>query len=256
MGGEPTIHPDFKKITIIAQKYFTRVTVFTNGINNNICDFAPREKDGINYNFNFFSHISSNKLLPQFPGTRIFEVVISSKSDEISIKKKLITLQDLPINQIIVSLSLDCTENIFLHRDVLVQKIMALINTCKELGYEFIIDHTLPLCFVYGTSIPIRPKGAMCNGDCAGMLDAELNVHFCNQLSDDCFPLMEKGEFIPYSVFENHLFLSHFKNQISVLEKICIDCPLYGKHCNGGCFTALKSISREDILQNTSFPIC
>ena len=48
MGGEPTIHPEFREIVSYSQTLFSRVTVFTNGLNNSILDFLPRESDSIN----------------------------------------------------------------------------------------------------------------------------------------------------------------------------------------------------------------
>lgn len=256
MGGEPTTHPDFSRIIDIAQSYFERVTIFTNGINDLICQMSPRAKDGINYNFRFHSFWNEQKLLVEKLGTRIFEVVVTSSTDEVSLMKELSLLRKYPIEKIIVSLSLDCTENIFVNRTTLVRKLTYLNESCKVLNYEVIFDHTLPICFVYGTSIPIRTNGAFCNGDCAGLVDMEMNVRFCNQFSQRSFSIKENNQFIPYSVFVNYMQLYHMKNQVLALEKICVECPLYNRQCNGGCFLSMGKISRDDVIMNTNLPIC
>lgn len=254
MGGEPTTHPDFVGMIQIAQSYFERVTIFTNGISERICEIEPREKDGINYNFQFIKYLSNERLLVDKPGTRIFEVIVTSSSAVEVLIKDLKSLRRYSLKQVIVSLSLDCTENIFRFRKILLCKLEAIYKECLKLGYETIFDHTLPICFLYGSNIPIRKAGAICNGDCAGMIDSELNVYFCNQISKDKFSLKDNGRLIPYSVLNNYMELMHMKNQIKVLEKVCLYCPFYGKLCNGGCFVQADMISRLDIINNTEFP--
>lgn len=254
MGGEPTIHPHFSQIIEIAQRYFERVTIFTNAINETISNISPRELDSINYNFSFSEFFNEKKLLSDKPGTRIFEVVISRKTNLGVLLDRLNDLHRYRLNQVIISLSLDCTENIFLYRTILVEKFEKAYIACNEYGYEVIFDHSLPICFIYGTQIPIRKEGAMCSGDCAGMIDSDLKIHFCNQVSKDNISIKEKEKFIPFSVLINYLNLIHMKNQVKVLEKICMYCPFYGRFCNGGCFVHSDTISKQDILNNTSLP--
>jgi MoaA/NifB/PqqE/SkfB family radical SAM enzyme len=81
MGGEPTIHPDFSKITKIAQKHFKTVSVFTNAINNKIQEFEPRDNDSIIYNFKFAKLLNKEKLLPEKPGRRSLEIQITSTTN-------------------------------------------------------------------------------------------------------------------------------------------------------------------------------
>ena len=81
MGGEPTLHPNFNLLIQIAQEHFEMVSIFTNAINNKIQTISLREKDGINYNFRFYSYLSSDKLLLDQPGYRALEVLISVDGD-------------------------------------------------------------------------------------------------------------------------------------------------------------------------------
>lgn len=254
MGGEPTTHPHFQEIVEIAQRFFYRVTIFTNALNDAICNISPREQDGINYNFTFYKNLTEEKLLLDKPGTRIFEVIINSNTILDELLNELKSLSRFNLANIVVSLSLDCTENIFIHRRILIDKLETAFQVCKDMGYEVIFDHILPICFLYGTKIPLPKRGAVCNGDCSGLIDPNLNLRFCNQIVGDSYPLKENGRFIPYSIVNNYLELSHMKNQIKVLEKICLRCPFYGKHCNGGCFVHTNLISRKDIINNTDLP--
>lgn len=45
------------------------------------------------------------------------------------------------------------------------------------------------------------------------------------------------------------------RNQTKLLDKLCVDCTLYNEYCNGGCFAGMDNIKRDDILNNTNFPI-
>ena len=255
MGGEPTIHPFFLEMMRIAQEYFERVTLFTNGLSSHLLEFDPREADGVNYNFNFGLAIKRESYMLDRLGARIIEVIIHHKTKVDVLIRNLDTVLSWSGKRIAVSLSLDCTENIFAHRQQLVGTFMKVFDYCKTNELEVVLDHALPICFVYGTGIPISTRGPLCNGDCAGMIDSDLSLHFCNQLSEESLHIFSNNRLVPFSLIENQLNLVHYKNQVNVLEKVCRDCPLYGRHCNGGCFVSNPVISREDIINNTQLPL-
>lgn len=255
MGGEPTIHPDFEEIMYVAQQHFERVTLFTNGINEKISLFSPREKDGINYNFLFSNKLNRNKLLTDKPGNRTLELLVTKDINIDKTKDELLRVIAFSPNTLAVSLTFDCTANIFKEREILIKHFTLIQDFLEQEKIDYLTDHSMPICFVYGSKIPIRKGGSLCGGDCAGMIDSECQLHFCNQFSNETLSIYEKGNFLPYSILENHLTYAHLKNQIIVLEKICLDCPYYNKYCNGGCFMASEKISKEDVLSNTQFPI-
>lgn len=255
MGGEPTIHPFFSEMMQIAQENFERVTLFTNGLSRHLLDFYPRADDGVNYNFNFGLAIKKESYMLDRLGSRIIEVIIHHHSDTEALLSNLEAVLSWSDRRIAVSLSLDCTENIFIHRLELVSRLGRVFDYCRTKDIEIVLDHALPLCFVYGTSIPVPARGSLCNGDCAGMIDSNLYLHFCNQVSEQSIPIFLDNRLIPFSVLENQISLVHHKTQVSVLEKICRDCPLYGRYCNGGCFVSNPGITRDDIINNTQFPL-
>ena len=255
MGGEPSIHPDFAAIAKIAQNHFFRVTVFSNGLNPNLEEFDPREQDGINYNFNFSRQWDVSRFMSQKPGRRILEIVVSRHSDSSKIISELERIFALIPIVFVVSLSFDCTENIFKYKDFLLPQIMHVKRYCKEHGVETIVDHSVPFCFIYGTKFPTTSKGAICNEECAGLIDPKFNMRFCNQYGEEDLKIKKKGEFLPIEIINNFLKRNYYQNQLTVLNKICKDCVFYGEHCNGGCYMANPIITREDVLANTSFPL-
>lgn len=256
MGGEPSIHPQFDKITRIAQDNFSVVTLFTNGISNRLCDFQPRESDGINYNGNTFNNISENNLLLTEPGNRTLQIVISSYRDDVNKHEHAIRrAKEVGRDRFTVALSLNCGENIFLNREILVKKYEHLLEYCDILGLETIIDHGMPLCFIYGSRLPIRKDGSWCNENCCGLVDVDMNFKMCYQHNENFIPLIDNGEFTPFQVLQNFIKGELYKNHISAMNKICLYCPYYDVKCNGGCFIASDNIKTNDIIENTQFPV-
>ena len=255
MGGEPSIHPDFSTMAEIAQKYFHRVTIFSNGLSASLESFCPREQDGINYNFNFSRQWEVSRFLLQRPGRRILEIVVSRRTDSSKVILELERIFALVQTTFVVSLSFDCTENIFKYKKLLLSQMMNIKKLCDERGIETIVDHSVPFCFIYGTTFPTTSKGAVCNEDCAGLIDPNFNMRFCNQYGDDSLPVIENGTFLPIEIINNFIKLNHYRNQLVVLNKICKDCIFFGDRCNGGCYMANPIITKEDVLDNTSFPL-
>lgn len=256
MGGEPTLHPNFNLLIQIAQEHFEMVSIFTNAINNKIQTISLREKDGINYNFRFYSYLSSDKLLLDQPGYRALEVLISVDGDIEAIFNNIQKIVSDHVSKFIVLLTLDCTSNLFENRDILIQKFEHLYQLCNNWGIKVSLDHSIPVCFIYGSKIPIFEKGAMCNTNCAGLIDSNFNLRFCNQHSNILISLFsEDGRIIPFPIIENNINLVYYQNQITALTKICKDCVFFNKICNGGCYITNDRVTREDIIQNTELPL-
>ena len=254
MGGEPTIHPEFREIVSYSQTLFSRVTVFTNGLNNSILDFLPRESDSINYNSRFVHIIPKEHLLLDKPGSRILSIVISCQLNEHEMTSTISRINE-QIQNLKVSLTLDCTVNIFKYRLNLLDKFNIIYDFCISHQIEVIVDHGLPICFLYNSQIPSSKDFSKCSENCAGLIDANCNLRFCNQISSESFSLFEGDRIKPFKLINNWLQLAFYQKQTMVLRKICVECPFYGDLCNGGCYMHRELISREDVLQHTELPV-
>lgn len=254
MGGEPTIHPNFGEIVRFSQTIFSRVTVFSNGLNSNILEFSPRDSDSINYNARFAHIIPKEHLMSNKPGSRIMSIVIYC---ELNVHEMISTISQIneQIQNLKVSLTFDCTVNIFKHRINLLHKFNVIYDFCISHQIEVIIDHGLPICFLYNSNVPSCKSFSKCSEHCAGLIDANCNLRFCNQISSETFALFEGKRIKPFKLLNNWLQLAYYQKQSIVLSKICVECPFYGDICNGGCYIHQNLISREDILQHTDLPV-
>lgn len=254
MGGEPTIHPNFGEIVDFSQKVFLRVSVFTNGLNSNLLDFYPREYDSITYNARFAQIMPKEHLMSDKPGSRILSVVICCQLNVYKIISTIVNIRKV-IQNLKVSLTFDCTANIFKHRIALLDKFNILYDFCISYQIEVIIDHGLPVCFLYNSKVPSCKNFSKCSENCAGLIDANYNLRFCNQITSEAFALFEGEKIKPFKLLNNWLQLVFYRKQSMTLRKICLECPFYGDICNGGCYIHRDQISREDILQNTELPL-
>lgn len=254
MGGEPTLHPSFSQILSIAQQYFERVTLFTNGIMPNILGFKLREKDAVNFNFSFSHFLTSEKVRINGMGKRVFSIVLSTMTD-VELTKHEISRIAKYYDNISVSLTFDCKLNIFSHRKLLLKIFDDVYSYCILLNLETTIDHSLPLCFLYGSNVPTHKNFSLCSISCYGLIDTDFNLRCCNQDASNKQPLFLGDQLIPFSIIENFFRLQHYKKQVKILEKICKDCPFYSKYCNGGCYIQNDEITADDIIKNTEFPI-
>ena len=237
MGGEPTVHSQFADMIEIAQKYFARVSVFTNALNGTILSFSPRGQDTIVYNMNFESTLTEEKLLLDKPGRRTLKYQISVNTD-ISLVKQSILMWRTFSDRIKPSFTYDCTCDIFQIREVLLEKTLDLEHWLKKNSIRYGFDHNLPLCFYKDRkeSVGVSYPAGRCNVETAGLVDSHLNLRYCNQHHDVVINLKKDNDFIPWEVVKNSLLLEYYKVQISVLESGCIECKAFGTECNGGCW--------------------
>lgn len=255
MGGEPTLHPDFEYLLEISQKYFQRVSLFTNGMSTKILNFKPRDNDGINYNFKFSNFFSKEKFLLNYPGYRSLEVLVCSTTNATKIIEEIRKIHKETEGKISVMLTLDCTSQIFKERESTLPILEEVYLKLSSEGVIVGIDHSLPLCYVYDTKVPIYRKGSFCDTECAGLIDSSCNLLYCNQHHKQLIPLFSGNKIIPFKILENHLSMEYSRQQACVLLKICRNCIFYGELCNGGCFVSSDLNTREDILKNTNFPL-
>ncbi len=252
MGGEPTIHPDFKKIYKHSQKCFENVGLFTNALNEVIFDVKPRPDDGIIYNFLFINEkFDFSKLLPDIPSfPRGFEIVIDSKTDLDSLFKRIeftyskcksFNLEDKFIK---LQLTLNCVENIFECREILNKKFLSAINMIKKLAPDCLsFDHQYPLCFWLSETIEemsemnINMYKGTCLGYDAGLIDSEFNLLHCNQYPVKLLNLLNPdGEFPSFNFIRNTLMKSNMEKRIVNFEKGCKYCGHFNILCTGSCF--------------------
>jgi len=244
MGGEPTLHPQFKNIMLIAQKYFQQVNLFTNGMSDSLLEFQPRETDGIVYNFKFNRALNNNKLLLNKQGKRSFEIQVTKETNCEKLITDLMRIYKMSNYTIYLNLTLDCTTDIFTEKSTVIPMYEYIWNKCNEIGFEMRQDHIVPLCYATGSQIRIPQGGAMCNIECAGLIDASYNIRFCNQYSSILSNLyLPTGKLLDIHTYEN--ILSEYFNHIQEKTKAkgCDNCPMYNKYCNGGCFAAKDNIN-------------
>lgn len=252
MGGEPTLHSDFDVFMTIAQDYFQQVFLFTNAINDRILSFEPRESDSVVYNFTFHKLWNNKKLLLDKPGKRAFEIQIKHNTN---IEEIIRYLQDFNNKDIYSVITLDCTSNIFEHRDVLKEKIVKLQEFIIKNEYKTSMDHRIPLCFLYNSNIIVPTSNfSICSLECSSLVDANYNIRFCNQSSKTLLNLFQNNEIIPFQLIENVLIKEFYTRQLDNLNKICSSCVFYGTKCNGGCFINNNEISKASVINSTEFP--
>ena len=252
MGGEPTIHPEFKELMIIAQEYFQQVFLFTNAINDGIFNFNPRESDSIIYNFTFHKLWDNSKFLMDKMGKRAFEIQIRNNTN---IDEVILYLKNINSCDIYSVITLDCTSNIFDHRAILIEKINRLQEFLVKNECNNSMDHRIPLCFLYNSNIVVPTLNfSVCSLECSSLIDAGYNLRFCNQSSEILLNIFQNNDIVPFQIIENALTKEFYNRQLKNLNKICSSCVFYGRKCNGGCFINNEKITKEIIVNSTDFP--
>ncbi len=243
MGGEPTIHPYFGEIMNIAQSYFPVVSLFTNALSPNLLKFKPRTEDIITYNFKFRRRLNRENMFLDSPGIRNLEIQVTPSVVKEKLLDEIIRITSLDKDRIVPCFTLDCTADIFKDRDFIVPIYEYLISGCTKEGIKVGQDHLVPLCFLVDTKIPMPNLGANCFLNCAGLIDSNYNLRFCNQHSKILTNMFVNGKIISLSEFENSLKKQHDEILSRISEKGCGSCAMFGKYCNGGCFAGKSIIS-------------
>lgn len=265
MGGEPTYHPDFLEMMEYAQEKFKGIHIFTNAINNEIIKIRLRNTDSIVYNSYFLDdEFSIEKLMLDNGGSRTFETQISSDSDIKGIKKNFYRIinearieygEQVVKDKIGINLTLNCVENIFAKKHIIIIKWNELYDYIKEiLKVDVKVDHSVPWCFFVNTDMKIKQGIWKCNYQCSGLIDTDLILRYCNQMPKKLLQLKQNGRFVPFKIVENHLYMANLQKISNNLQKICKSCMFFGNKCNGGCFMHKEIITKASILKNTDLP--
>lgn len=253
MGGEPTIHADFSKVIEIAQNNFDSIVIFSNGTTNSIKNIKLRENDSVVYNFTFNKVFSKEKMHIEVGGKRTFEVQVKKTTDEKELVERLKELtQDAKVR---ISLTLDCTANIFIEKPIVLPKLKYIETELLEAKLDFSYDHMIPLCYLYKTGLHVSKNSCMCTTHTAGLISSDLFFKFCNQHSASLVSLKQDGKFIPWSIVENYMQKTFYELRAKALKEYCMNCVFFNKKCNGGCWIPKDIISKDDIMNNTSFPV-
>ena len=254
MGGEPTIHTDFVKIYTISQLYFDKVILFTNGLRTDVLtEIEPRVSDTIVYNANFVNDISTQVLLLEKEGLRIFDVVIDDLTDVISIANGLRKIAENDKRRLKFQITINNSVNIFEKREIISKNINVLYGLLKNDYLDVSFECAAPICFTYGLKLPIFKQRTICPNE-SMLIDSEYNVCFCNVRNTPLVNLYQDGELVSFQIIKNYIHLCSYKNKTKCLEKICKDCIYYDLKCNGKCHIAQDCITVESIRDNTELP--
>ena len=246
MGGEPTIHSNFIDLMTIAQNNFAVVSLFTNAISDSLYSFVPRKQDVITYNFKFRRFLNKEKLLLHYPGFRNLEIQITPSVIKEKLVDRILEIVSLAPDRIRPCLTLDCTANIFADRDMIVPIYEYVWDKCAEYGIMMGQDHLIPLCFLVGTKIPICKQGSICSLDCAGLIDSDYNLKFCNQIQDTLGTLfMPDGSLLSPDSFRR-ILTNRYMIQLDINKKRgCEHCRMFDVYCTGGCFVGKNVIPQK-----------
>lgn len=254
MGGEPTLHPDFREITQRCQDLFAKVVILSNALSGVVKDFHPRENDGIIYNLNTIPKtFDKSKFLLESPGFRYLSIVISRQSNIENIIDKLDTIfKNVELsNRLELNISIDLCDNIFDKTDLIRNQIDKLYLICKKNNWHcnFRFDGELvilyPECMQDIQPIPGGAKKKMCSRTEPGFVDADFNFRFCH-----AFPVKIK-QFNSETSWEElcEIARKYTGERINLTRNRCKGCIEHSNKCDGTCF-ALTSIEGYDELKN------
>jgi radical SAM protein with 4Fe4S-binding SPASM domain len=188
------------------------------------------------------------------PGSRHLEVQVNRETDEFILMENIIEKASFDKSKINVSLTLDCISNIFIDRKLVIPKMLYLQGEIIKNGIKYGYDHKIPYCYIYKSGLKMRKNSCSCFINTSGLIDADLNLRFCNQHQKKLIQIMQEGRFLPWRILENYLIHNYYKLQMTALDKICLECVFFDNVCNGGCWITKEIISREDVINYSDFP--
>ena len=125
-------------------------------------------------------------------------------------------------------------ENIFSSREMIIKKWNEIVSFAESEKISWGIDHIIPECFYKETDMIIPSELGICVPECAGLINSNLELLFCNQYPIalhhfiGCTETKEQVQQILREKF--------FEKQELALGNKCRGCDSYGERCNGGCF--------------------
>jgi hypothetical protein len=238
MGGEPTVHCKFPHMLAAAMDHFPHVYLFTNAVNEVVETLRLRGGDAVIYNLSCLSpSVPSRKLLPELECGHLFETRIDARTDVDRVCRKLRHVHDCLGQRMVVNLTLNCVEDIFASRHVIVRNWNAVGRFCRdELGITLNLDHDAPHCFVRETNMLLDRYHPLCSPECMGLVTADLQLRFCNQTSEDLLSLRDGQGLVPYAELDACLERQFSLRMESNRDHFCRGCPDFPATCNGSCF--------------------
>ncbi len=255
MGGEPTIHPDFIMLYEHTQKRFKSVFLFTNALNDVILNIKPREEDAITYNISFINkNFNFNKILPDYDFVRSFETVVGTKTniDDLLSKINFIIgkFNELKIKKRPrFSITLNCMENIFKHKQILNRKWRRLVVSLNDIDPKLVdFDHSIPVCFWTKESIELFKRTELpdslfstCRRGDYGLINSDFELLYCNQhpikLANILELLNKNSSTLFFDKLNTILSKAYMEKLIKNLNtEECKNCMYAITHCTGGCF--------------------
>ncbi|MFC1741256.1 radical SAM protein [Nanoarchaeota archaeon] len=254
MGGEPTVHPDFRMLYEYAQKRFSRVGLFTNAVNEEILNVKPRETDSITYNLGLINRgFDYDKVLPKLQFNRTFETMVGAKTDIDGLFSKIDAVIDACrekcVDRMKFNVTLNCVENIFENKDLLNKRWVAVVDHIIRAKTDFLsFDHKIPLCFWTRDSIDFIKRSNLIdyfNSTCRpgdyGLINSDFELLHCNQHPIKIARIFKSDEddspIISFNRLNTLLFKANMEKLVSNLSHPeCIDCRYAIVKCTGGCF--------------------
>ena len=245
MGGEPTVNSSFLDLIEISKRYFYSIHIFTNAINDALCNIKIREQDSIIYNMNFSDTLTESKLVLEQPGKRCLKYQLNKETDIEKLLESINKFMRFAPKRIYPSFTFDCTYNIFKDKDILLSLLDKLEKRLRSLKIKYGFDHKLPVCFV-DNKYDISYRTGLCRVETSGLIDASLNLRYCNQHHDSVCSLVDKdGKYLSWKIVKNNLLKYYYKQQLELLEGPCGVCEEFGTKCNGGCWgQMLKTVKK------------
>lgn len=250
-GGEPTIHSSFTLVMNSLQKRIDSIVLFTNALSSSLMEFLPREKDGIVYNFNFITKgFDEKKFLMNKPGKRSVIVQITKHTNVNELIERIRHFNPFfKQENYTIILTLDCTMNVFNNAEELAIKWNQFTAACIINGWNLKIDHGFPLCLkekykcmmiecYQGRVEDVSENHGLywCDYKRAGLIDAHMNLRYCNNYYHESIPISENGQIIDQTRIEDFLIESQKKKE-ERLPIVCKQCKEYILgNCNATCF--------------------
>lgn len=259
LGGEPTIHPNFKELYPYFQSKFERVTLFTNALNDSIKQITPRANDYITYNGYFINkHFNTDKFLPEnpYPFLRTIQNVINTSFNFDQFKERALLVRDYfkkigLEKHYTMALSLDCTEDIFTNAEKLNNIFIDIINFMAQNGVRVTTHRNAPVCFFVNPELlrvrkfynnRIFPSHICDVSYGQAIIDTDFNLKYCDRMPKILGNVFRNDfDTIEFEEFKMMMYQGYLWKMKDNYTLKCKNCKLWGKECNGGCYANLKS---------------
>jgi radical SAM protein with 4Fe4S-binding SPASM domain len=249
MGGEPTLHPEFKEIYSSLMYHYSSIKLFTNALNDEITKLKPRRNDLIVYNFSLVNKsFPSGKFIPERKFKRAFETMVACDTNIDELKRKIEVIVNRLSKLFIDSftgfaLTLNLTENIDSNRIMLNSKLEEIVNFLNDINIGYWYDHRPPICFFeprIEKLILNNPGGfarhCLCTPDDSFNVYSDFTLYYCNQFPLRIGNVFRGDDIMDLSEIKEKLIHAHTIKLMTNYLAGCKDCEHWLKMCNGGCW--------------------